>query len=178
MIGLVTRRVLRRARVGDAAAIASAHIASRDDAYAPLAAEWSADDTSARTKMWAKTLSDAKLLLVIVAEDANGAVIGFVEGGPARRQEPAAELEIYVIHVHPKHRGQGLGDALWVAACEELRGPKLASMYVDTLAELRSCSFYARHGGQVVERRVTDLHGAARTHVTYRWADGVSSGSK
>jgi ribosomal protein S18 acetylase RimI-like enzyme len=113
----------------------------------------------------------------MVAEDARGMIIGFVGGGPARRPEPAAEREIYVIHVHPEHRGRGVGDALWCAACNELRGSSVVAVYVDTLAELRCCSFYARRGGTVVERRIVDFHGASRTHVTYRWARGVPSAS-
>jgi hypothetical protein len=48
-------------------------------------------------------------------------------------------------------------------------------MFVDTLAELRACSFYERRGGQVVERRPMDFHGATRTHVTYLWSTGASS---
>jgi GNAT superfamily N-acetyltransferase len=171
----VTTPFLRRAEAIDAAAIASVHIASSDDAYAPLALAWPVADASARAAMWAESLRDhAERPLVLVAQH-DGAVVGFVGGGPARRKEAGAELEIYVIHVHPAHRGRAVGAALWRSACAELRGPGLAAMYVDTLAELRCCSFYERHGGQLVDRRPTDFHGATRTHVTYRWARGAPS---
>jgi hypothetical protein len=49
----------------------------------------------------------------------------------------------------------------------------LSASSVDTLAELRCCSFYERHGGEIVERRPTGFYGATRTHVTYRWAEGA-----
>jgi GNAT superfamily N-acetyltransferase len=175
IIPCVTSYVLRTAGIDDAAAIAAVHISSSDEAYAPLAAEWSGGDLVARTASWATTLAKDNRELVMVAEDTTGMVIGFVGGGRARRPEPAAEVEIYVIHVYPDHRGRGVGDALWRAACGKLRGSSLVATYVDTLAELRCCSFYARRGGVVVERRTTDFHGASRTHVTYRWAHGVPS---
>ncbi len=170
----MTAFAIRQASVGDARAIALVHIASSDDVYAPLAAEWRAVDPDERAARWARSL-DEEHRFVLVAEDADGAVIGFVTGGPARRTEADAPLEIYAIHVLPAHRGRGAGDALWSAACRDLRGPELSALYVDTLAELRACSFYERHGGKVVERRVTTFHGAARTHVTYRWAHGVAA---
>jgi ribosomal protein S18 acetylase RimI-like enzyme len=168
---------LRGAGVEDAAAIAAVHIASSDDAYAPLAADWPGSDVGARTASWATTLAKDPSELVLVAEDPTGRVIGFVSGGRARRREPSAEMEIYVIHVRPEHRGRGVGGMLWDAACAEVRGPVLVAIYVDTLAELRCCSFYARRGGVVVEQRAMDFHGASRTHVTYRWAHGVPSTS-
>ncbi len=165
---------IRAARVDDAEAIASVHIASSDDAYAPLAAQWHPADAAARAAKWAKSIAEASPLpLVIVADDARDGVIGFVSGGRARRVEPNAQLEIYVLHVLPAHRGRGVGDALWTAACRALRGSELTPIYVDTLAELRCCSFYERHGGVLVERKPIDFHGAARTHVTYRWPDGA-----
>ncbi|HVH45245.1 MAG TPA: GNAT family N-acetyltransferase [Labilithrix sp.] len=165
--------VMRPARSDDAAAIASVHIASSDDAYAPLAGTWPQADHSARTALWAESLSGRTF--VLVAEDTDGAVIGFVSGGAARRPETAVELELYVIHVLPGHRNRGVGSALWRAACRDLRGVELAPMYLDTLAELACSSFYERHGGEVVERRPMDFHGAERTHVTYRWSQGASS---
>ncbi len=174
--GTVTDPVLRKAGVGDARAIARVHIASSDDTYAPLAAQWQTDDPDERTARWARSLGEENRL-VVVAEGADGAVIGFATGGPARRKEPDAALEIYAIHVHPGSRSRGVGDALWNAACRDLRGSQLAALYVDTLAELRACSFYERHGGKVVERGATTFHGAQRTHVTYRWALGVRSDS-
>jgi hypothetical protein len=51
-------------------------------------------------------------------------------------------------------------------------------MYVDTLAELRVCSFYERHGGVAIARGDITFLGALRTHVAYRWARGVRSDSK
>jgi ribosomal protein S18 acetylase RimI-like enzyme len=173
---VVAETKLLRADLVDAHAIALVHIASSDDSYAPLAAQWQSYDVKARAGTWEERLADERRH-TLVAQDASGQVVGFVTGGAARRPE-CAELEIYAIHVLPDLRGRGVGTGLWNAACAALRGPALASLYVDTLAELRACSFYERHGGQIVERKGTVFHGAQRTHVSYRWGRGVPNGTQ
>lgn len=132
------------------------HIASSEDAYRPLAAEWTLPDPLVREAMWRETLR--KDALVFVTGDA------FVHGGPARRAEPGVANEVYAIHVLPAARGSGVGTALWLAMRKEL-----GALYVDTLAELACCRFYERHGGERIEERPLLFHGADRTHVTYRF---------
>jgi ribosomal protein S18 acetylase RimI-like enzyme len=122
--------------------------------------------------MWAKSLETDPKNLVFVAEDDADAVIGFSGAGPARRPEPAADVEIHVIHVLPAYRGHGVGHALWTAACAAARGPELASMYVETIAELAAAGFYRAHGGVLIEERPVQFHGATRTHVAFRWERG------
>jgi hypothetical protein len=45
----VITRTIRSATVGDVAALSSVHIASSDDAYAPLAGSWPVDNVGALT---------------------------------------------------------------------------------------------------------------------------------
>lgn len=153
---------VRRATIEDAATIAAVHIASADDAYRPLAAEWRAPDAVAREAMWRETLASG---LVLIADDG-----GFAHGGPARRAEPNVTDEVYAIHVLPAQRGRGLGTALWNAIRAQL-----GALYVDTLGELACCRFYERHGGQRIEERPFHFYGAERTHVTYRFAITAAS---
>jgi GNAT superfamily N-acetyltransferase len=168
---------IRDASVRDAEAIARVHIESSEDAYAPLARTWIAPDREQRTRAWAERLaaeaSDATRFVLVAEVD--GELVGFLSAGPSRRQDVDADLEIYVIHVLPLHRGRDVGGALWRAACPRLRGPGLRSMHVQTLAELRCCSFYEARGGKIVERRPGEFHGAAVTEVVYHWSPGHSS---
>ena len=57
--------VVRKADISDARGIALVHIASSDDTYAPLAAEWQSDDEGERTARWAKILSEQNRLVMI-----------------------------------------------------------------------------------------------------------------
>ncbi|MEY4548086.1 MAG: hypothetical protein RL685_4281 [Pseudomonadota bacterium] len=166
---------VRSARSSDVDAIVAIHVESTNDAYAPLAKTWPAVDIEQRRAHWVQWLqegqaSGGRRVEVVAALD--GEVVGFSSGGLARDSTPGAEVELYVIHVLPRHRGAGVGAALWSVVCQRLRGPALHSMYVSTLAELRCCAFYERHGGRVASRRPRSFHGAERTEVIYFWPAG------
>jgi hypothetical protein len=80
----------------------------REDAYAPLAGSWPADNRAERAAMWLESLrKEDERPLVLVAE-LDAAMVGFVVGGCARRPD-RAELEVHVIHVHPAYRGRRMG---------------------------------------------------------------------
>ncbi len=169
--------IVRRARPSDADAIAHVHIASSEEAYSPLAKHWPAADPDARRAAWATWLDASRTdttRVDLVAEVA-GNVVAFVGAGPARRSDVGAEVEVYVIHVLPEHRGAGLGHRLWTEACQSVRGDMLRSMYVATLAELRCCAFYAGCGGIIASRSPRDFHGGAVTDVVYLWPTGCPS---
>jgi GNAT superfamily N-acetyltransferase len=169
--------LIREASTFDAEGIAHVHIESSRDSYAPLAREWPTPDVPDRIARWGRSLEasagDPKLVDFVATLD--GVVVGFIGGGPARRSDIGAELEVYVVHVLPKHRGKGFGGQLWSAACERLRGDPLPSMYVETLAELRCCSFYEAHGGVVARRAPRTSHGGLVTELVYIWPAGRSN---
>ena len=164
--------VVRRARESDVDAIVRVHIESTQEAYAPLAKSWPEPDWEARRAHWASRLaaSQSENRTDFVAE-LEGSVVGFISGGEAR-QPSLGEVEIYVIHVRPQHRGAGIGGQLWSPACERIRGEDLKAMYVATLGELRCCAFYERHGGVVASRSPRVFHGAPATEVIYQWPPG------
>lgn len=170
------RALVRPALPSDAEGIARVHITSSDDSYAPLAVRWPAQDLAARTAHWELTLANAArgapgVQLVALEQ---GQVVGFISGGPARRSEPPAALELYVVHVLPARRGLGIGGMLWRHACEALRGPALGAFYLDTLAELACCAFYDAHGGEVRSRNAGNFHGGNVTELIYFWPAGKS----
>lgn len=167
--------LIRRARASDADAIAHVHVESSQDAYAPLATEWPTPDLAARIARWASSLEASHLdpKRVDLVATLAGFVVAFIGAGPARRKDLGAELEVYVIHVLPRHRGKGLGNQLWSAACEGIRGGALSAMYVETFAELRCCSFYEAHGGEVMSRTPDTFHGGTVTKLVYVWPTGT-----
>jgi ribosomal protein S18 acetylase RimI-like enzyme len=163
--------------MADAEAIARVHIASSEDSYAPLAEAWRARDVAESTARWEGWLGQALIdpqRCELVAE-VGGRVVGFIGAGPARRDDVNAVVEVYVIHIHPANRANGLGSALWATACARIREAALRSLYVETLAELRCCSFYEARAGERVSSIPDTMHGGAVTRVVYLWRDGQSS---
>jgi GNAT superfamily N-acetyltransferase len=128
---------IRDATPADAAGIAAVHIVSSNDAYAPLARHWVEADRQERIRRWQSSLAETEgdpARLDLIAQ-LDGEIVGFISAGPVRRSDVGAELEVYVVHVHPRHRGKGIGGRLWTAACDRVRGPSLRSILVETLAE-------------------------------------------
>jgi GNAT superfamily N-acetyltransferase len=169
--------VLRQACPSDSQAIARVHVASSQDAYAPLAQEWQCLDVPERATRWASSLSGSQLdpRRVDLVATLAGVVIAFISAGPARRRDLGVALEVYVIHVLPQHRGRGVGSQLWNAACALLRGEALSAFYIETFAELRCCSFYEAHGGKVMSRMPEAFHGSTVTKLVYVWPAGTAS---
>jgi ribosomal protein S18 acetylase RimI-like enzyme len=166
----VDRAVIRHARQSDAEGIARVHIASADYTLAPLAREWPASDIDQRTEQWAKSLQAAdRLDLVATVADR---VVGFIGGGPPREQDIPGGFEIYVVHVLPTHRCEGIGGQLWDLACTTLRGPTRAPLYLETLAELSCCAFYDARGGEVLTRAAGTFYGGVVTRIAYYWPAG------
>lgn len=169
---------VREANVSDAAAIARVHVASSEDAYAPLAKEWNAPEAAERARMWAGWLtsaqSDPSRIDLVAVEDSE--VVAFVTAGPSRRDDVSADVEVYVIHVLPTQRGRGVGGRLWTEACARSRGESLRSVYVETFAELRCCSFYEARGGETTMRARGKFNGGDVTRVVYLWRAGKASG--
>ncbi len=169
--------IIRAARASDAEAIAHVHLVSSGEAYAPLVKQWPAPDVAACRARWSAWLeasrADAQRVDRVAEHD--GSIVAFIGGGPARRQDLGAEVEIYVVHVLPEQRGRGLGGLLWTLACDRIRGDERRAVYVATLAELRGCSFYEARGGEVLARSPRLFHGGAVTDVIYFWPRGRSS---
>lgn len=166
----IDRPVIRHARQSDAEGIARVHIASADDSLAPLAREWPASDLHERTAQWVARLQDANRLdMVATVADQ---VVGFIGGGPPRKQDIPGGVEIYVVHVLPAHRCAGIGGQLWDLACTTLRGPAHAPLCLETLAELPCCTFYEARGGEVLTRIAGTFCGGAVTHLVYYWPAG------
>lgn len=165
--------LIREASALDAAAIARVHLESSNDAYAPLARSWPPPDPVARTAHWTQLLLAPQRVTLVAVK--RGDLVAFASGGPARRSGLDALLEVHVIHVLPEHRANGLGSRLWSAICTQLRGVNLAPIYVETLAELRCCSFYEAHGGRLAQQKKAKFHGGDVTEIVYRWPEGVLS---
>ena len=163
--------VVREARHSDAAGIAHVNIASAEDSYAPLARDWPAQDLARRTERWAASLQasigDASRVDLVATVDE--LVVGFISGGPARRSDVTAAVEVYVVHVLPHYRGRGIGSRLWALAYASLRGPVGLALYVSTLAELPCCAFYEARGGEVLTRSAGTFHGNGVTELVYIW---------
>lgn len=112
-------------------------------------------------------------VFVLVAEHDRG-VVGFVNGGPSRVEDPRYPGEVYAIYVLPSHQGHGHGAALLRAAAKECASRGWRGMLLWVLRDnTPSRRFYERMGGVHLRDRDTDreIEGVMVTEAAYGWVD-------
>ncbi|MDZ8170566.1 GNAT family N-acetyltransferase [Microbacterium xanthum] len=137
---------VRRARSGDAAAIAAVHVTSWREAYTGRIPDEVLDgmDVTSRAEVWRRILAGevaGEAGEVWVAE-LDGDVIGFASAGRCRDDDAVpGRRELYAIYVLEADYGTGVADMLLDAAI----GDAAASLWV-LEDNPRARAFYRRHG--------------------------------
>ena len=159
---------VRRARPGDADAIADVHVRTWQTAYEPVfgAERLATIDAERRRAWWERCVAEG-LETVLVAE-LDGRVAAFVSVGPS--SDPPDAGEVYAIYALPESWGTAAGTALLEAGVEALRAAGYPFAVLWVLDDNpRARRFYEREGwtldGQ--ERRGEHL-GVETLEVRYR----------
>ena len=107
-----------------------------------------------------------------VAEDAQGRIIGFVDGGKERSHPESGMGELYAIYLLKESQGLGTGRKLFQATTESLVRSGITSMIVWVLEQSPYRKFYESVGGKLepgIKR--LDLANQQVKLVPYRWVD-------
>lgn len=177
---------IREAAVGDAEAIARAHVAGWQVAYRGLVPQDFLDaiDIDERTELWRSILT-GELTAPGVPEPANfvaesgGQVVGFANVGSFRDEpENTSAGELWALYLHPDAWGTGAADALMAATMEELMRLETTTSYLWVLeGNARACRFYERHGWASDEVVKTfEVNGVDVPEVRYSRPTGPNSG--
>jgi GNAT superfamily N-acetyltransferase len=117
------RPSLRPATVADAAEMGKVAFAAWQWAYRGVLPDELLDGLTVDefTERWERRLRTAPASSFCLHAEVEGAVVGFVAGGPNRDETTAPHSgEIYAINVHPDRVGRGIGRALFAAGCNQL----------------------------------------------------------
>jgi L-amino acid N-acyltransferase YncA len=164
---------IRAAKPEDAAAISRVHAETWRTTYKGILPDdyigkFTAD---ARERSWGSILgAPARRDFVCVAEDEEGAIVGFVSGGPARGTKDFAG-ELYAVYLLDIYQRRSIGRRLAAALARRLLGAGHRSMIVWVLAENPSRDFYSALGGMLVGEKPAEIAGANLTEVAYGWSD-------
>lgn len=153
---------VRRAERRDAAAIGEAHAEAWRVGYANLFSASSLEALVAeRRTRWTGLLAEGHLDGdLIVAEDADGVVVGFIHVGPAHDEEYHGG--VYGLYVQPGAWGSGVAAALLTegTSCLLDRRHRLLHLWAHRDAE-RARRFYEKHGwtltGRTMDHDLGDL---------------------
>lgn len=164
--------MIRPARVEDAPGIARVHIDSwrttykgfiPDDFLANLSYERSG-------RGWTRIVGETEQR-TYVAQNASGRIVGFVNGGPERENDPIYKGELYAIYLFEEAQGRGLGRRLTQALVEGLLSDGIHTMLVWVLADNPSRRFYEALGGQELRTKPIEIGGVTLEEVAYGWRD-------
>ena len=165
----------RDARLEDAAAIASIHVAAWRAAYNDLMppaylAALDVDRARGRWEQWLRTACP------VVVVEANAEVVGFCRYGPSRDSGAGPSMgEIVAVNLCPASWRQGLGRELLLVAISRLRAAGFTEADPVGLAWQRASAAVLRGSGLASRRRRADpdrAHGVAvatRCDIGFRW---------
>lgn len=165
---------IRQAREGDARAIAYVHTESWKTTYRGIISDEFLDHltTEARIPQWEQMIrSDEKEQILLVAEQADGEIVGFACGGREREGKLPYDGEIYAIYLLQASQGQRIGTMLASQVVQHLHKLKLRSLLIWALEKNSACRFYEQMGGTVVHSQTLSMGGKDQLEVAYGWED-------
>lgn len=159
----------------DAEALAHVHVRAWRETYRGLLPDAflarMSETTYARRFRYALTRPGPNDVTLIALGRAGA--LGYVQGGPARREGADQTAEIATLYLLRDAQGQGLGKRLMLGAARALAAQGARSLTVSVLKEnIRARGFYAHLGGQAEPPRFEPGPGGSVLHeVAYIWTD-------
>jgi ribosomal protein S18 acetylase RimI-like enzyme len=165
---------IRHATPVDAPAIGRIHVESWRETYRGRLSDNLLNSVSAvvRAAMWRGASEHERPILLFVAQQASGDLVGFAGGGSSRAPALPHDAEVYAIYVRRAAQRRGCGRRLMAALANALhaRGFKSLSLWV-LEDNARARGFYERLGGTVVGEK-TEVEGEQTyREVAYGWDD-------
>ena len=165
---------IRAATRADAPAIGRIHAESWYETYGGVLPDRLLQSLSAlvRAAMGQGALEREPPVLLFVAEQASGEMVGFAGGGRCRATTLAHDAEIYAIYVLRAGQQRGCGRRLMAALAGALQARGFSSICLWVLrGNTNARAFYERLGGEVVGER-TQVDGEdSFDEVAYGWAN-------
>ncbi len=161
---------VRKATRDDAAGIASVQVEAWQNAYRGFVDAASLDTMSKpdRAEKFLALLA-APDKFCFVAEDEEGAIAGFVAGGPAHSGGGRYRHEVYSFYVHPSRQKEGIGKLLFLAAARHCKKDGGNNLLLWTLKENPYQAFYVKMGGKRGEDGIFAFGGREYETVAYTW---------
>ncbi len=162
--------VIRPGRLEDAASILDVQARSWQATYAGLLPEriFPRAGDPGGIRFWEGLLLRGDTATRVVA--AEGALVGFVSGGPRRDPRLPADGEVYALYLLPDAKRRGLGSRLLRGLAGVLEGRGCVRLGLWVLAgNVGAQAFYAYRGGEAKLRQVSRERGVEFDEIAYVW---------
>ncbi|RWZ58583.1 GNAT family N-acetyltransferase [Halobacillus fulvus] len=165
---------IRRATTADAEGVAKVQVDSWHSTYQNIVpVEYLNNMTyESREQKWKAIIKNQ---FVCLAENVEGRVIGFANGGPARTTDyPEFTGELYAIYILNEFQGQGIGKHLFEAVIDHLKKQNMNSVLVFVLEDNRNKGFYEKLGSRKLDTLEIEIAGRLLKESVYGW-ENISS---
>lgn len=160
---------IRKARPGDANAIATVHDAAWRSAYRGLIPGVELEKMVERRgpRWWDAAIRRGSRLSVLLVGET---IAGYVNYGGNRTKSLPYGAEIYEIYLDPEHQGLGFGQRLFSAARRDLAMARIEGLVVWALAENDGAiGFYKAMGGQPVASSTEQFGTKILDKIAFAW---------
>jgi ribosomal protein S18 acetylase RimI-like enzyme len=158
---------IRRARTGDAAALAAVFDAAWREAYLGIIPGVALHRMLARRgpRWWQASIDHGRPLVVL---DVHDRVAGYVSYGRCRNRGLPAEGEIDELYLSPEYQGLGFGKRMFRAVRNDFTDRGMTRVIVWCLSDnVRARGFYERLGGRPVAETMERVAGVPLGKVAY-----------
>lgn len=161
---------LRAATPDDAVAIAEVHVQAWHETYRGLIPEAIVDgiDVASRIALWRRAMAQGTALWLSLAE---GVIVGFAAGGPARDMPDGVDAELRAIYVLRAHERLGHGRGLVAAIAGDLHAAGHRGMGLWVLTTNPARGFYEHLGARPFGERTLVIAGHPLDHIAYGFDD-------
>ncbi|WP_232735808.1 GNAT family N-acetyltransferase [Alteribacter populi] len=167
--------IIRKGKLSDATGIARVHVDSWKETYKGIIPNSVLESRTyeKQEKMWKGAFSPEITTdkIILVAEDSNGKIVGFLTGGENREKDafPNHDAELYAIYILQKVQKQGVGKKLNDQFTAFLRERDYHSVMVWVLEDNPAVDFYTHIGGKPIGRKSEEIGGKILEEVALCW---------
>lgn len=167
--------IIREATDKDIFKIAQVHVDTWRTTYRGIFSDEVLENLSykKRENSWHQVFRNAKKdgNFTYVAEDESEQIVGFVNGGIERTDDPFYQGELNAIYILKSHQKKGIGRELVGVVAERLSQMEIHSMLVWVLTDNPAYSFYEKLGGKKVNQKNIRRGETKLIEIAYGWTD-------
>ncbi len=156
--------------MSDAKGIAKVHVDSWKTTYRNIIPNEFLEKLSyvQREKLWEHNLSKVEDY-VVVAENANGEIIGFADGGKRERNQVDHSGDLTSIYLLEEYQGKGVGKQLMKQLFLQFQKWGYNRVFVEVLEDNKTRFFYEYYGAELLKTDKITFSGTELNLLIYEW---------
>ena len=163
---------IRRATIDDIPGITKVHVDAWQTTYKNLLPDpiLRRQTYERRKQAWTSIFEKSKEpYFHFVAENEEGEIIGFIDGGMERTEKYMIEAEVYAFYILEGSQRQGIGSRLLHTLVSDLKAHGYTSLMVWILEDNPSRKFYEDHNAEIIDKHFIAGYGV--NEVAFAWKD-------